>query len=201
MTMLEDFWLPRREGGRGTEITTLPGGQNLGEMDDVEYFRKRLYKALHVPVTRMEAENQFNLGRATEISRDEVKFAKFVGRLRLRFSRLFQEILYAQLTLKGILKPSEWDLIKDQINYDYLHDNHFSELKFTEVLENRIRILNELDPFVGRYYSTEYVRREILRQSEKEMEEIDAQIQASQDAEQAAQDDQVADQEAPPEQV
>ena len=201
MTMLEDFWLPRREGGRGTEITTLPGGQNLGEMDDVEYFRKRLYKALHVPVTRMEAENQFNLGRATEISRDEVKFAKFVGRLRLRFSRLFQEILYTQLTLKGILKPSEWDLIKDQINYDYLHDNHFSELKFTEVLENRIRILNELDPFVGRYYSTEYVRREILRQSEKEIDEIDAQIQASQDAEQAAQDDQVADQEAPPEQV
>ena len=157
MTMLEDFWLPRREGGRGTEITTLPGGQNLGEMDDVEYFKKKLYKSLHVPVTRMESENQFNLGRATEISRDEVKFAKFVSRLRLRFSRLFQELVYVQCVLKGILKPTEWDLIKDQINYDYLHDNYFSELKFTEVLENRIRILNELDPFVGKYYSTSYV--------------------------------------------
>jgi hypothetical protein len=199
MTMLEDFWLPRREGGRGTEITTLPGGQNLGEMDDVEYFKKKLYKSLHVPVTRMESENQFNLGRATEISRDEVKFAKFVSRLRLRFYSLFQDLVYTQCVLKGILKPSEWDQIKDQINYDYLHDNYFSELKFTEVLENRIRILNELDPFVGKYYSTSYVRKEILRQSEKEIEQMDAEIAANQE-DVPDEEDQEADQYAQPEQ-
>ena len=208
MTMLEDFWLPRREGGRGTEITTLPGGQNLGEMDDVEYFRKKLYKSLHVPVTRMEAENQFNLGRATEISRDEVKFSKFIGRLRLRFSTIFQELLSKQLVLKGIMKPSEWDKVKDVINYDFLHDNYFSELKFAEVLENRVRILNELDPFVGKYYSTEYVRREILRQSEKEIDEIDKEIKDAAEDEQQAADDAEAQQmaqqqpqEQPPQQV
>ena len=178
MTMLEDFWLPRREGGRGTEISTLPGGQNLGEMDDVEYFKKKLYKSLNVPITRMEAENQFNLGRATEISRDEVKFAKFVARLRLRFSFMFNQILRVQLSLKGILTLEEWDALKHDVNYHYLKDNYFDELKFTEVLENRMRLAGEADQFVGNYLSKDWVRKNILRQTEDEILEIDKQIAA-----------------------
>jgi hypothetical protein len=183
MTMLEDFWLPRREGGRGTEITTLPGGQNLGEMDDVEYFRKKLYKSLNVPITRMEAENQFNLGRATEISRDEVKFAKFVSRLRLRFAGLFNELLRVQLSLRGIVNTQEWNSIKHNINYHFLKDNYFDELKFTEVLENRMRIAGEADQFVGTYFSKDWVRKNILMQTEDEAAEIDKEIAAGQPGE------------------
>ena len=183
MTMLEDFWLPRREGGRGTEISTLPGGQNLGEMDDVEYFRRKLYKALNVPITRMEAENQFNLGRATEISRDEVKFAKFVARLRLRFAHLFTDLLRVQLSLKGIVTVDEWDSIKHSVNYHFLKDNYFDELKFTEVLENRMRLAGEADQFVGNYFSKDWGRKNILRQTEDEMDEIDKEIAANGDDE------------------
>ena len=160
-----------------------PGGQNLGEMDDVEYFRRKLYKALNVPITRMEAENQFNLGRATEISRDEVKFAKFVARLRLRFAQLFSDLLRVQLSLKGIVTVDEWDSIKHNVNFHFLKDNYFDELKFTEVLENRMRLAGEADQFVGNYFSKDWVRKNILRQTEDEMGEIDKEIAANGDDE------------------
>ena len=176
MTMLEDFWLPRREGGRGTEITTLPGGQNLGEMDDVEYFRRRLYKSLNVPVSRLETENQFNLGRSSEITRDEVKFSKLIQRLRSRFSHLFMDILETQLILKGITNRKDWKEIKANITFDYLEDNHFTELKEGELLENRMRLLGEVDQYVGKYFSAEYIRTNILRMSESDVIEIQKQI-------------------------
>ena len=179
MTMLEDFWLPRRDGGRGTEITTLPGGQNLGEMEDVDYFRRKLYKSLNVPVTRMEAENQFNLGRASEITRDELKFSKFVKRLRLRFSHLFLNILEIQLALKGITTRKEFkEEMRNKIFFDFADDNHFAELKYSEMMRERITLLRDVDEYVGKYYSTEYVRKYVLRQSEEDIEEIDKQISA-----------------------
>ena len=179
MTMLEDFWLPRREGGRGTEITTLPGGQNLGEMEDVDYFRRKLFKALNVPITRMEAENQFNLGRASEITRDELKFSKFVKRLRLRFSHLFLNILEIQLVLKGITTRKEFkEEMKNRIFFDFADDNHFAELKYSEMMRERITLLRDVDEYVGKYYSTEYVRKYVLRQSEEDIQEIDKQISA-----------------------
>jgi hypothetical protein len=179
MTMLEDFWLPRREGGRGTEITTLPGGQNLGEMEDVDYFRRKLYKALNVPITRMEAENQFNLGRASEITRDELKFSKFVKRLRLRFSHLFLNILEIQLALKGITTRKEFkEEMRNRIFFDFADDNHFAELKYSEMMRERITLLRDVDEYVGKYFSTEYVRKYVLRQSEEDIEEIDKQISA-----------------------
>ena len=179
MTMLEDFWLPRREGGRGTEITTLAGGQNLGEMEDVDYFRRKLYKSLNVPITRMEAENQFNLGRASEITRDELKFSKFVKRLRLRFSHLFLNILEIQLVLKGITTRKEFkEEMKNRIFFDFADDNHFAELKYSEMMRERITLLRDVDEYVGKYYSTEYVRKYVLRQSENDIEEIDKQISA-----------------------
>ena len=178
LTMLEDYWLPRREGGRGTEISTLPGGQNLGEIEDVLYFRRKLYEALNVPFSRMETEAQFNLGRSSEITRDEVKFAKFVGRLRMRFSELFTALLEKQLLLKGVITKEEWKEIKNKIYYDFQEDNHFSELKEAEVLQNRINIIRDLDEFVGKYYSQEWVRKNVLFQTEEEIEEIDKQIEA-----------------------
>lgn len=178
LTMLEDYWLPRREGGRGTEISTLPGGQNLGEIEDVLYFRRKLYEALNVPFSRMETEAQFNLGRSSEITRDEVKFAKFVGRLRMRFSELFTTLLEKQLLLKGVITKEEWKEIKNKIYYDFQEDNHFSELKEAEVLQNRINIIRDLDEFVGKYYSQEWVRKNVLFQTEEEIEEIDKQIEA-----------------------
>lgn len=178
LTMLEDYWLPRREGGRGTEISTLPGGQNLGEIEDVLYFRRKLYEALNVPFSRMETEAQFNLGRSSEITRDEVKFAKFVGRLRMRFSELFTALLEKQLLLKGVITKEEWKEIKNKIYYDFQEDNHFSELKEAEVLQNRINIIRDLDEFVGKYYSQEWVRKNVLYQTEEEIEEIDKQIEA-----------------------
>ena len=176
MTMLEDFWLPRREGGKGTEITTLPGGQNLGQMDDVIYFQKKLYKSLNVPISRLDPEAQFNFGRATEITRDEVKFAKFINRLRIKFSTLFSKILERQLILKGIITPEEWDEIRNLIRFKFSQDNYFAELKEAEILNNRLSALQQIDNFAGKYYSHEWIRRQVLRQTDEEIEEIDEQI-------------------------
>jgi len=178
MTMLEDFWLPRREGGRGTEITTLPGGQNLGEMEDVDYFRRKLYKSLNVPVTRMEADNQFNLGRASEITRDEIKFNKFVQRLRNRFTHLFDGLLEIQLVLKGVLSRADWEQMRNTIHYDFKEDNYFSELKNTEIMTERLRLAGEIDPLVGKYYSMKWVRENILRMSEDDIRQVDQEIDA-----------------------
>jgi hypothetical protein len=176
-TMLEDFWLPRREGGKGTEITTLPAGQNLGEIDDVLYFQKKLFKSLNVPISRLEADNGFSLGRASEITRDEVKFAKFVSRLRLRFSHLFDRLLETQLLLKGVCTRSEWAQMKEEISYDVVSDAHFSELKDVEIMKERLGILEVIDPYVGKYFSKEYIRRKVLRQSEEEIKELDKEME------------------------
>jgi len=176
MSMLEDFWLPRREGGRGTEITTLPGGQNLGELEDVKYFQKKLYKALNVPSSRLETETTFNIGRAAEITRDEVKFQKFIARLRKRFSELFADLLRTQLILKGIISMEEWEDIKEHIQFDYVADNYFSELKETEIRTERLNLVSAMDPYVGKYFSAEYIRRQILKQTDVEIKEIDKQI-------------------------
>jgi|TARA_R100000030_G_scaffold5500_2_gene3779 hypothetical protein len=177
MSMLEDFWLPRREGGRGTEITTLPGGQNLGELEDVKYFQKKLYRALNVPESRLESESTFNLGRAAEITRDEVKFQKFVTRLRKKFSELFHDLLKTQLVLKGIITLEEWDDMSEHIQYDFIADNYFSELKEKEILNERLQLLQQMDQFAGKYFSLEYLRRQILRHTDSEMQEIDKQIE------------------------
>ena len=178
MSMLEDFWLPRREGGRGTEITTLGGGQNLGELEDVKYFQKKLYKSLNIPISRLEdAGGGFNLGRSTEITRDEIKFSKFIQRLRKKFGELFQDLLKTQMILKGIITDEDWKTIKEYIIYDFQDDNHFQELKDMEILKERIEALNNVNEFVGTYYSVEYIRRYILRQSDTEIEEIDKQIE------------------------
>ena len=173
MAMLEDFWLPRREGGRGTEISTLPGGQNLGEITDIEYFKKKLYRSLNVPPSRMDGEGGFNLGRSSEILRDELKFTKFVGRLRHRFSRMFDDMLRTQLILKNIITPEDWEIMSEHIQYDFLYDNHFSELKETELFNERITVAAAAEPYVGRYYSQDYVRRRILRQTDMEILEQD----------------------------
>ena len=177
MSMLEDFWLPRREGGRGTEITTLPGGQNLGELKDVEYFKKKLYNSLNLPPSRLTDDNKgFNLGKTTEVLRDELKFTKFIGRLRKRFSELFHDILKTQLILKGVISPEDWDDMKEHIQYDYLFDNHFNELKEIEMMNQRMMAVTQMDPFVGKYFSVEYVRRNILGQKDKDFTEIDKQM-------------------------
>jgi len=176
MSMMEDFWLPRREGGRGTEITTLPGGQNLGELSDIEYFQKKLYRALGVPESRIAANEGFNLGRSSEILRDELKFSKFVGRLRKRFAQMFNDMLRTQLLLKNVVTPEDWEIMEDHIQYDFLYDNHFSELKEAELLQNRLSILTTVEPYIGKYYSTEYVRKRILRQTDSEIIDIDLQI-------------------------
>jgi hypothetical protein len=189
MSMLEDFWLPRREGGRGTEITTLPGGQNLGELEDIKYFQDKLYRSLNVPISRMEAESGFNLGRSAEITRDEVKFTKFVGKLRKKFASLFHDVLRTQLILKGIITAEDWENIKENISYDFLQDNHFSELKDLEILGDRLDHMDRIQDYIGRYYSHEWVRRNILRQSEKEMQELDAQIDKEKDTTGGGEDD------------
>jgi hypothetical protein len=177
MSMLEDFWLPRREGGRGTEITTLPGGQNLGELKDVEYFRKKLYNSLNLPPSRLTDDNKsFNLGKTTEILRDELKFTKFVARLRKKFAYVFHDILKTQLVLKGIITPEDWDDMEENIQYDFLFDNHFTELRDAELMNSRLDVLMKLDPFVGKYYSIEWTRKNVLRQSDLEFEEIDKQM-------------------------
>ena len=177
MSMLEDFWLPRREGGRGTEITTLPGGQNLGELSDIEYFQKKLYRALGVPESRIAADGGFNLGRSSEILRDELKFSKFVGRLRKRFSAMFNDMLRTQLILKNIVTPEDWESMGEHIQYDFLYDNQFAELKESEMLQSRLGNLATIEPYIGKFYSTEYVRKKILRQTDSEIIEIDEQIE------------------------
>jgi hypothetical protein len=179
MSMMEDFWLPRREGGRGTEITTLPGGQNLGELADIEYFQKKLYRSLNVPESRIAGGGDgFNLGRSSEILRDELKFSKFVGRLRKRFANMFNDMLKTQLVLKNIVSPEDWDLMADHIQYDFLYDNQFAELKESELLNERLGTLATVEPYIGKYFSKEYVRRKILRQTDSEIIEIDDQIKS-----------------------
>ena len=177
MSMLEDFWLPRREGGRGTEISTLPGGQNLGEITDIEYFKKKLYRSLNVPPSRMDGEGGFNLGRSSEILRDELKFTKFVARLRKRFSNMFNDMLKTQLILKNIITPEDWDKMSEHIQYDFLYDNHFSELKDAELMNERLALAQVAEPYVGKYYSQDYVRRKILRQTDEEILEQDRLIE------------------------
>jgi len=177
MSMMEDFWLPRREGGRGTEITTLPGGQNLGELSDIEYFQKKLYRALNVPESRIASDGGFNLGRSSEILRDELKFTKFVGRLRKRFAQFFNDLLKTQLILKNVITPEDWDKMREHIQYDFLYDNQFSELKESELMNERLATLATIEPYIGKYYSNDFVRRKILRQTDSEIIEIDDQIE------------------------
>ena len=176
MSMLEDFWLPSREGGRGTDISTLPGGQNLGEVADIEYFQRKLYRSLNVPISRLESSQGFNLGRSTEITRDELKFTKFVQRLRKKFTELFNDLLRTQLVLKSVINDDDWVSIKEKIKYDFLADGHFSELKNAELLRERIALANDVRDYVGKYFSVNYVRKNILKQSEREIADIDNQI-------------------------
>jgi hypothetical protein len=176
MNMLEDYWFPRREGGKGTEVSTLDGGQNLGEMDDVMYFEKKLYKALNIPLSRMETDTGFNMGRASEITRDELNFVKFIERLRNKFALLFTNALRVQCLLKGILKDDEWYRIQQDIRFEFASDSYFTESKENEVLQERLNILRDINDHIGDYYSREYVRRNILRQTDSEMKEIDKQI-------------------------
>jgi len=177
MSMMEDFWLPRREGGRGTEITTLPGGQNLGEITDINYFQKKLYRSLNVPETRIAGGDAgFSLGRSSEILRDEVKFSKFVGRMRKRFTHLFSDILRTQLLLKNVCTPEDWEIMNDHIQYDFLYDNHFAELKDSELLQERLNLASAAEPYVGKYYSADYIRRKVLRQTDQEIIDQDKQI-------------------------
>ena len=176
MSMMEDFWLPRREGGRGTEITTLPGGQNLGELSDIEYFQKKLYRSLSVPESRIANDGGFNLGRSSEILRDEIKFSKYVGRLRKRFAQMFNDMLKTQLILKNIVAAEDWESIREHIQYDFLYDNQFAELKESELMNERLGTLAVIEPYIGRFYSNEWVRRKVLRQTDAEMLEMDEQI-------------------------
>ena len=178
MSMMEDFWLPRREGGRGTEITTLPGGHNLGEITDINYFQKKLYRSLNVPETRVAGGDAgFSLGRSSEILRDEVKFSKFVGRMRKRFTHLFSDILRTQLLLKNVITPEDWEIMSDHIQYDFLYDNHFAELKDSELLQERLNLAGAAEPYVGKYYSADYIRRKVLRQTDQEIIDQDKQIE------------------------
>ena len=177
-SMMEDYWLPRREGGRGTEITTLPGGQNLGEMEDVDYFKRKLYQSMNVPLSRLEADTPFQLGRASEISRDELKFSRFINKLRNRFTHLFDQCLEKQLVLKNIVTLEEFESFKSKIRYDFAKDNHFTELKEAELLQDRLNILRDIEEYKGKYYSAEYIRKYVLRQTEEEIERIDKEIEA-----------------------
>jgi hypothetical protein len=178
MSMLEDFFLPRREGGRGTEISTLPGGENLGQIEDIVYFQKKLYKSLNVPANRLEQESGFNLGRSTEITRDEVKFKKFLDRLRKRFSDLFLQLLKTQLMLKGVITKEDWVKWKEDIYFDFIEDNYFSELKEAEIIRERFEMLAQMDEYVGKYVSNEWIRKNILRQNDDEIAEMKKQIEA-----------------------
>jgi len=175
-SMIEDFWLPRREGGRGTEITTLPGGQNLGEIEDIIYFQKRMYRSLNVPINRLEQEAQFSLGRSTEVSRDELKFQKFIDRLRRRFAHLFYDILRKQLILKGIITQEDWDTMKNDIVVDYVRDNHFTELRDSELLRERIQTLDQISNYVGDYYSKEWIQKNVLQLSDEDIEKMKKEI-------------------------
>jgi len=177
LSMMEDFWLPRREGGKGTEITTLPGGQNLGELEDVKYFEKKLYKALMVPMSRLESPEGFSLGRSSEITRDELKFSKFVNRLRNKFSELFDQTLRVQCVLKGICTADEFTEFKENMFYDYIKDNNFTELKEAELMRDRLTLLQQVDPYTGTYFSMDWIRRHVLRLSDDEIQEIDKEIE------------------------
>jgi hypothetical protein len=181
MSMLEDFWLPRREGGRGTEISTLPGGENLGQIDDILYFQKKTYRALNVPISRLEQEAQFSLGRTSEITRDEVKFQRFIDKIRRRFSDLFMQALKVQLILKGIVTREDWEWMKEEIVVDFISDTYFAELKEAEILRERVNTLRELDEFVGKYYSVDWVRKNILKQNDEDIEDIDKEIEDEKD--------------------
>ena len=183
MSMLEDFWLPRREGGKGTEITTLPAGQNLGELEDVKYFQKKLLQSLNVPISRLEPQQggMIGLGRSTEVTRDEVKFMKFITRLRNKFSQIFDLALKTQLVLKGVCTSAEWEEFKEKIYYDYKKDNHFTELQDSELLTSRLQLLAVIDPFLGRYYSGNWVKKNVLRMTDEEVERMDKQIKEEQD--------------------
>jgi hypothetical protein len=174
--MLEDFWLPSREGGRGTSIETLPGGQNLGEITDIEYFRSKLYRSLNVPISRLESSSGFNMGRSSEITRDELKFTKFVQRLRKKFTELFNDIMRTQLILKGIINEDDWHTVRDHLQYDFLQDGHFAELKQTEMLRERLALANEMRDYIGKFFSVEYVRKNVLKQNDREIETMDKQI-------------------------
>jgi len=175
-SMIEDFWLPRREGGRGTEISTLPGGANLGEIDDIVYFQKRMYRSLNVPISRLEQEAQFSLGRSTEISRDELKFQKFIDRLRRRFANLFYDILRKQLILKGIITQEDWNSMKNDITVDYVRDNHFTELKDAELLREKLQTLDSISNYVGEYFSKEWIQKNVLHFSDEDIEQINKDI-------------------------
>jgi hypothetical protein len=177
MSMLEDFWLPRREGGRGTEISTLPGGENLGQIEDILFFQKKMYRSLNVPITRMETETGFNLGKSSEISRDELKFQKFINRLRKRFSQLFFELLRTQLLLKGVITRRDWDEFKEQIRIDFRKDSYFAESKNNEILRERVAMLDSVQNHLGKYYSVEWVRRNVLKQTDDEIQKMDEQIE------------------------
>ena len=176
MSMLEDFWLPRREGGRGTEITTLPGGSNLGEIDDITYFKQKLFRSLNVPISRMEAEQGFSLGRSTEITRDELKFTKFVQRLRKKFTPLFTDVLKTQLILKGVITFEDWNTIGQHIQYDFLQDGHFAELKKAELLEDRINALGSIESYIGTFFSKQWVQKNVLNFTDAEIEDMQKQI-------------------------
>ena len=189
MSMLEDFWLPRREGGRGTEITTLPGGSNLGEIDDITYFQKKLFRSLNVPVSRLAEETGFQLGRSDNITRDELKFTKFVQRLRKKFTTLFLDMIRTQLLLKGVIAMDEWDHFKEHIQFDFLQDGHFTELKNAEILRERLDMLGQVESYVGTYFSKEYVKKQILRMSDEEIEEIDNQLKDEEGGEMGGDDD------------
>jgi len=197
--MLEDFWLPRRENGRGTEISTLPGGENLGQIDDIIYFQKRLYRSLNVPVNRLEQEAQFSLGRSTEISRDEVKFQKFVDRLRRRFSWVFLGILKKQLILKGVITEQDWEEWKDNIYIDFVKDNHFTELKEMEILRERIGVMNEITQYVGEYYSKDWVMRNVMRLSDEDIDNMKKEIDKEMKSGEIPDEEEKRQQEAPPE--
>jgi hypothetical protein len=177
LSMMEDFWMPRREGGKGTEITTLPGGQNLGDIADIQYFQRKLYQALNVPMSRLESSSGFALGRSTEISRDEIKFMKFISRLRKKFSSMFSGCLKVQLIAKGILTIEDWEAIEQAVQYDFQQDNHFAELKDNELMIQRITALQQLDPYIGRYYSSKWVRKNVLMQTDEEISEMDKEME------------------------
>jgi len=182
-SMLEDYWLPRREGGRGTEITTLPGGENLGQLDDVDYFQKKLYKAMHVPVSRLEADSGFSLGRESEITRDELLFSKFVNKLQIRFSSLFQEVMEKQLILKNVMTSADWSKIRDKIQYNFTSDHFYTELKHQEIMTARMTLARDMEDFVGKYYSKEWFRTNILRQNEEEAQLENERIESELDSE------------------
>jgi hypothetical protein len=182
MSMLEDFWLPRREGGRGTEISTLPGGENLGQIDDIIYFQKKLYRSLNVPINRLEQEAQFSLGRSTEITRDEVKFQKFIDRLRQKFANLFLGILKKQCLLKGVCTEQDWENWKNEIQVDYSRDNHFSELKDAELLRERLQTMDQISQYVGEYFSRTWIMKNVMMFDEKDIEEMIKQINVETEA-------------------